>query len=56
MDSTPESIVWVKEGCPRCAAVKEHLSNRKVEFRPIEVVLSGQDPYCVDALLLRLKG
>lgn len=46
----PEGIVWVKDGCPRCAAVKEHLSGRRVDCRPIEMVLTGQDPHCVDAM------
>ncbi len=50
MDKEPEGIVWVKDGCPRCAAVKEHLSGRRIECRPIEVVLAGQDSHCVDAL------
>ena len=50
MDKEPEGIVWVKDGCPRCAAVKESLSGRRIECRPIEVVLSGHDPHCVDAL------
>ena len=50
MNSTPEGIVWVKDGCPRCAAVKEHLSGRRVEYRQIEAVPSGEDPHRVDAL------
>jgi len=50
MDEKPEGIVWVKSGCPRCAAIKERLSDRRIEYRPIEVVLSGQDPHRVDAL------
>ncbi len=50
MNEEPEGIVWVKDGCPRCAAVKEHLSGRRIECRPIEDVLSGQDPHCVDAM------
>lgn len=50
MDGKPEGIVWVKNGCPRCAAIKERLSDRRVEYRPIEVVLSGQDPHRIDAL------
>lgn len=40
----------MKVDCPRCAAVKEHLSGRRIEFRPIEEVVTGQDPHCVDAM------
>ncbi len=50
MGEEPEGIVWVKDGCPRCAAVKERLLGRRIECRPIEVALSGQDPHCVDAM------
>ena len=50
MDGKPEGIVWVKDGCPRCAAAKEHLSGRRVESRPIDVVLTGHDPHCVEAM------
>jgi len=50
MDKRPECIVWGRAGCPRCATIKEHLSSRRVEHRTIEVVLSGEDPHCVDAL------
>jgi len=45
-----EGTLWIRDGCPRCAAVKEHLSGRRIECRPIEMVLTGQDPHCVDAL------
>jgi glutaredoxin len=50
VNEEPEGIVCGRDGCPRCAAVKEHLSGRRIECRPIEVVLTGQDPQCVDAM------
>jgi len=50
MNATPRGIAWVKDGCPRCAAVKEHLSGRRIECRPIDAVLNGQAPHCVDAM------
>jgi len=42
MDKEPEGIVWVKNGCPRCAAVKERLYGCRIECRPIEAVLDGE--------------
>ena len=50
MNEEPEGILWIRDGCPRCAAVKEHLSGRRIECRPIEMVLTGQDPHCVDTV------
>ena len=50
MDEKPEGVVWFKNGCPRCAAIKVSLAGRRIDYRPIEAVLSGEDPHCVDAL------
>ena len=50
MDEKPEGIIWFKEGCSRCAAIKASLAGRRIDYRPIEAVLSGEDPHCVDAL------
>ena len=50
MGTQPEDIVWGREGSPRCAAVKEALAGRNIEFRQIEEVWAGRDPHCVHAL------
>ena len=50
METTSEVILWVKEGCSQCEAVKQQLAGRSIELRPIEVVRNGTDPHAVDAM------
>ena len=50
METTTESILWVKEGCSRCEAIKQSLAGRSIELRPIEAVHDGTDPHSVSAM------
>ena len=50
METKPEVILWIKEACSRCQAVKQHLAGRSIQLRPIEAVHNGTDPYAVDAM------
>ena len=50
MDGKPKTILWVRDGCERCEALRKRLADRQLEARPIEAARQGDDPLAAEVM------
>lgn len=50
MGNAPKAILWGKNGCERCRALKRRLAGCQLEIRPIEAARAAEDPLAIEVM------